>query len=277
MRILVTGSAGFIGSAVCEALRSRGMTPVSFDGASDVRDRAAVQRAMVDADGVINLAGILGTSEMFGAEYEAAGVNILGALNVMDAAWEVDVPMVQIATGHEGQPNPYAITKKCTTDLCLARAQWKGQRINVVRAFHAYGPGQKMCAPHGKSKVRKIIPSFVARALTGMPLEINGSGNQKVDLVYVDDVAKTLVDGLLCGKFGQILDAGTGKASRVIDIAHDVIRACESKSGVMHVPMRHGEPEESCVVALEPQCRNPFPYKLQDTVAWYAQALKVWA
>jgi UDP-glucose 4-epimerase len=271
MRVLVTGSHGFIGRAVCKELEKCGHEAVPFDGGDDVRDRPAVTSAIDKVDGVINLAGVLGTSEMFGGEYYASQVNILGALNVLDACQARGIPMVQIATGHEGQPNPYAITKKCVTDLCLARAQWKGQKVTVVRAYHVYGPGQKMCAPHGKSQVRKIIPSFVARALTGMPIEVNGSGNQKIDLVYLDDVARVLVDGLF-GSYGQVLEAGTGVPSKVIDVAYKVATMCGG-GFITHLPMRDGEPEETTVVAKDPRCINPFPYKLQETIDWYKNEL----
>jgi len=266
MKILVTGGAGFIGTAVCAVLRDRHMQPVLFDGVHDIRDARAVTGAVRNVDGVINLAGVLGTAETFGSEYHAADVNILGALNVMNAA--VGIPLVQIATGHEGQPNPYAITKKCITDLALARANWTGQKITVVRAYHAYGPGQKMCPPHGKSSVRKIIPSFVARALTDMPIQINGDGLQKIDLVHVDDVAKVLVDALSSG-YGTVLEAGTGKPVTVLSVAETVIATCSSASTIEHMPMRAGEPEGTTVVATDPKCPNAWPYKLAETMQWY--------
>lgn len=270
MKVLVTGSSGFIGKAVCAELHSRGHEPVGFDSPNDIRDRPLVVRSLARAQGVINLAGVLGTAEMFDAEHSASEVNILGALNVMDAAKELRVPMVQIATGHEGQPNPYAITKKCASDLALARARWKGQEITVVKAYHVYGPGQKMCAPHGKSQVRKIIPSFVARALTGMPIEVNGSGMQQIDLVYLDDAAKVIVDGLF-GNYGEVLEAGTGIPSRVIDVANHVAKVCGGN--VVHIPMRDGEPEETIVKARFPRCPNPWPYRLAETVDWYRNQL----
>lgn len=272
MKILVTGSSGFIGNAVCFELIKQGYTPVAFDTPRDVRDFDDIASAAANVDGIINLAGILGTSETVGAEILSAQVNIVGGINVMDVAETYSIPLVQIATGHEGQPNPYAITKKCITDLCLSRAQWKGQEITVVRAYHVYGPGQKMCAPHGRSTVRKIIPSFVARALTGMPIQVNGDGLQKIDLVYLDDVAKVLVDAIK-GPYGQIVEAGTGTSTAVIDAACMVIASCHSESKIEHLPMRIGEPIGTTVVAIAAKCPNPWPYKLGATIDWYKEKL----
>jgi UDP-glucose 4-epimerase len=271
--ILVTGGAGFIGTAVCKELEKRGMDAVIYDGTSDVRDGELLRKRSQGADAIINLAGILGTAETVGEEYEAAEVNILGALNVFDVARDLGIPVVQIATGHEGQPNPYAITKKCITDLALSRAEFVSQPISVVRAYHVYGPGQKMCAPHGHSKVRKIIPSFVARALTGMPIEINGSGEQLIDLVYLDDTAKVIVDAL-DGPYGKVVEAGTGWGTSVLRAAYDVVQACGSKTQLVYKKMRAGEPENTTVVAKEPLCPHPFPYKLEETIDWYRQKLK---
>lgn len=271
-RILVTGSAGFIGRYVQDELHARGFVPIAFDHPQDVCDRVSLLTAMDGCSGVINLAGRLGTSETFGVELETASVNILGALTVADVAAGYEIPMVQIGTGHKGQSNPYAITKACAEDLLLERARVTGQPISVVRAFHAYGPGQKMCAPHGSSPVRKIIPSFVCRALTGMPIEVNGSGRQKVDLVHVADVASVLVDALEL-PFGELYEAGTGVGLQVREVARDVIERCESKSEIVFVPMRAGEPEESVVVAENPRCERLFPFGMMDTINYYRAKL----
>jgi UDP-glucose 4-epimerase len=278
MMVLVTGSAGFIGRAVAAELAGRGDEMVGFDWpAGDVRDRAAVRHAVAGADAVINLAGVLGTAEIIGAEYAATKVNVLGALNVLDAARAAGVPVVQIATGHEGQPNPYAITKRAATDLALARARWSGQPVMVVRAYHAYGPGQKPPAPHGTSAVRKIVPSFVCRALTGMPLEVWGSGLQEIDLVWVGDVARVLVDAV-DGPYGQVVEAGTGKATTVLDAALDVgdrvaVTVTKNHPDIRHLPMRPGEPEGAVVVATSPACLNPWPHMLDETIDWYRDYL----
>jgi UDP-glucose 4-epimerase len=274
MKVLVTGSKGFIGRRVSAKLWSGGHVPVPFDPPlGDVRNLDELNTAL-SKDGVgavINLAGVLGTGEVFGREANAVDVNIRGAVNVFDAAWDCDVSVVQIGTGHRGQPNPYAITKACAEDIGLARAAYCNERIVVVRAFHAYGPGQKMCAPHG-SGVRKIVPSFVCRALSGMDLEVYGSGNQVIDLVYVDDVAQALVDALRAEP-GSIIEAGTGKPTTVLDAARDIIAACDSPSGIVHAAQRAGEPPNATVVASSPVCPNLWPYGLAETVAWYRKRL----
>ena len=272
MNVLVTGSAGFIGRWVRDALHRDGHVMIPFDGDRDVRDPHAVAKALEEdhAEAVINLAGVLGTAETFGdGERQAADVNIVGAVTIFDAAARAGIPVVQIGTGHKGQPNPYAITKGAAEDLALGRAQWKGERIAVVRAYHAYGPGQKAFPPHGQSRVRKIIPSFVCRALTGMPLEVNGDGTQLIDLVHVADVADVLVKAI-GGPYGAVTEAGTGKATSVYAAATEVITRCGGPSRIVRVPMRDGEPEGTAVVARNPACAaHPWPYQLNETIMSY--------
>lgn len=274
-RVLITGGNGFIGQATMRACEENGWNCTSFDHPRDVCDINALRLAFraVEPTAVINLAGVLGTAETVGAERRAAEVNILGALAVADVAAEFGAAMVQIGTGHKGQPNPYAITKACAEDLLLARAQWCGQQINVVRAFHAYGPGQKMCPPHGTAKVRKIIPSFVCRALTGLPLEVNGNGRQLIDLIHVDEVARILVDAISVEP-GKVIDAGTGKATSVNDAAELVIEACGSSSEIVHVAMRAGEPTSTAVVSYDAMSDKPWPYRLDETIAYYDRCLR---
>ncbi len=272
MKILVTGSSGFIGRHVTAELKARGHHPVRFDRPATIMDPISLAGVMDSCGAVINLAGQLGTAEIIGSERQAAEVNILGALNVYDAARDAGIPVVQIGTGHKGQPNPYAITKGCAEDLGLARAQWCGEKIAVVRAYHVYGPGQKPPLPHGTSAVRKIIPSFACRALTSMDVEVWGDGQQEIDLVHAASVATVLVDAV-GGPYGQVTEAGTGKPVTVIQAARDVIRTAQSRSSIMFLPMRPGEPEGARVVASAPACPDPWPYLLAETVAWYRRFL----
>ncbi len=271
-RVLVTGGGGFIGQAVRRQLETRGVEFVSFDHPADIRSYSDIVEAVNGVDAVINLAGILGTEETLNQEHELIDVNVYGALNVARACEREGIPFVQIGTGHRGQLNVYAVTKACAEDLILARAKWAGLKANVVRAFHAYGPGQKAPPPYGKATVRKIIPSFVCAALAGDPLLINGTGLQTIDLVHVDDVARQLVAGIY-EPYGRTLEAGTGVPVTVLRAAQDVIRACGSNSEICLVPMRKGEPLISAVVANreDPQARR-WP-SLDDTIEYYRTML----
>jgi UDP-glucose 4-epimerase len=276
VKVLVTGSAGFIGRHLRAELTRRGHEPVPFDRPDDdVSSAADVKWALDDADigAVINLAGVLGTPELFGAESRAVQVNIAGAVNVYDVAARHDIPVVQIGTGHKGQPNPYAITKACAEDLGLARARWLGEKIAIVRAYHVYGPGQLPGPPYGHAAVDKFFPTFACRALSGEPLELCGGGGQLIDPVHVSDVAVALADAI-GGPYGQVVEAGCGKPVSVAQAASDIADAIPGSSEMFTVvPGRPGEPRDAEVVAETPACRNPWPYLVPETVEWYRQWL----
>jgi UDP-glucose 4-epimerase len=277
MKILVTGSSGFIGTAVRTSLSASGHTPVPYDlPEQDIRDADSLSRWVreFEVEAIINLAGMLGTPELFGHEAKAAETNVIGAINVYEAGAKAGIPVVQIGTGHKGQPNPYAITKACAEELGLARAQWRGEEIAIVRAYHVYGPRQPVGPPHGTASVHKFFPTFATRSLTGMDLELCGGGDQIIDPVYVDEVADALVTAAIHGPYGEVIEAGTGLAVSVRDIAKDILAACpESASRITEVEGRDGEPPSAVVLAERPACSNLWPYKVQETVDWYRQWL----
>jgi UDP-glucose 4-epimerase len=266
MRILVTGSSGFIGHAVAAEIARSGHELIPFDKPRDICNFTILDAENVNA--IINLAGMLGTPDLFGSEAKAAEVNILGAIRVFDAARELGIPVVQIATAHKGQPNPYAITKGCAEDIALCRTEYLEQKIAVVRAYHVYGPGQAVGPPHGKAKVHKFFPTFACRAITGLPLELSGGGNQIIDPVYVDDCARILVEAV-DGPYGEVIEAGCGVGIYVRSVAQYILGYTQSNSEIVSVAPRNGEPCDAAVVATEPRCTNVWPYRADETVDWY--------
>jgi UDP-glucose 4-epimerase len=250
----VTGGNGFIGRHVCVELRRQGYQPLVFDRHAsvsdttmlgDIRDATAVTEAAAHCDAIIHLAGVLGTQETIFNPRPAADTNVLGGLNVLEAATQYDLPLVYIAVGNHWMDNSYSITKTAIERFCRMYRQERHLTVSIVRAMNAYGPGQSLAAPYGTSKVRKIMPAFICRALADQPIEIYGDGLQIMDMVYVTDVAETLVGTL---GTNRDWDAGTGRKTTVADIADEVIRQV-GKGTVVNLPMRGGEPERSTVVA----------------------------
>lgn len=285
MKVVVLGGEGFIGQHVCDVLRLKGITPISFDRyinkpansdrfMGDIKDREAVNYIVGMTDGAINLAGILGTSETVDNPYPSAEVNVLGAINFLQALRENDKPGVQIAVGNHWMNNSYSITKSTAERFSLMFQKEHGTKVGVVRALNAYGPRQK------HEPVRKIIPNFVVRALRDAPIEIYGDGEQVMDMIHVRDVAGILIDALLKDwDRSKVLEAGTGRKTTVNDIAKAVIKVAGSGS-VKHIDMRAGEPKGSVVVGdpgtLLPLYKNGpklmgLEKGLEETVKWYRE------
>lgn len=302
MEILVTGGNGFIGRATCAALLEAGFTPTVFDprgrrpidGAhlrvGDIRDATAVNEAVAHAQGVMHLAGVLGTQETIQNPLPAAETNVLGGLNVLNAAVEYGLPTVNIAVGNWFEDNTYSLTKNCVERFCNMFRKYRALPVATVRALNAYGPGQSVAAPYGPSKVRKITPSFVMRVLHDDPIEIYGDGQQIMDMIHVDDVAKTLVAALKFVIDGNtqetIFEAGTGRPTTVLDIAQAVLGAADklgidTESSIVHLPMRPGETPGVVVKAdtttlaplatygIDPSKFVQLEQGMRETLDWY--------
>ena len=255
-RVCVTGGAGFIGSYVVDNLIERGIKPVVFDHLGrkpredcdiflgDTRDYTAVSEAVATCDGVIHLAGVLGTQETISKPQPSVETNIIGGLNVFEAVRHYKIPAVYIAVGNHWMNNSYSITKTTAERFALMYNKEHGTKIAVVRGLNAYGPRQK------HHPVRKIMPNFILPALKGEEITVYGNGEQIMDMIYVADLAEILVRALLNdhGVYDRAFEAGTGRKTSVKFIAEEVIRQVGNGS-VKYVPMRPGEAENSVVLA----------------------------
>lgn len=291
-KIIVFGGLGFIGGHVVENLVEKGFDVVVFDRfknhaeyrhidapysyfQGDVTDAEAVAEVMFGADGFINLAGILGTSETVDNPMPSIMSNVVGGMNVLMAAKQHKVKGVQIAVGNHFMNNSYSITKTTQERFTLMFNKEHGTKIAVVRALNAYGERQK------HKPVRKIIPNFVTKALRGEPILIYGSGNQIMDMIYVKDLAEILVRALIVehGVYDSIFEAGSGVRTTVNDIAIAVKKASNSSSMLVYKAMRAGEVEDSVVMGdpttLKPLFDGQVPTlskledKLPEVVSWY--------
>ncbi|MET9517403.1 NAD-dependent epimerase/dehydratase family protein [Streptomyces sp. NPDC002994] len=269
MKVLVTGGSGFIASWIRKELTARGHQAIVMDHQdrrqhladseefflADVRDPTAVTEAAAHADGIIHLAAVLGTQETITNPRPSAETNIIGSLNVFEAAAQYNLPTVYAGVGNHAfrliGTGCYTITKSAAEDLARMYNLYRdGGRITIVRPVNAYGPGQSVAAPYGTSKVRKILPALSCRALTGSPIEVYGDGTQISDCVYVADVANAFVTALEYtaehGPTERPVEVGPLESRTVNDIArlvgeHAALLTGREPVGVVHLPMRPGE------------------------------------
>jgi UDP-glucose 4-epimerase len=305
MRVGITGGNGFIGGHVREELARRGHHTVVFDRhqrgqladteefmLGDVRDPTAVFELAAHVEGWIHLAAVLGTQETIQAPTPSAETNILGSLNVFEAAARYRLPGVYAGVGNAWMRDvgtgSYTISKTCAEDYARMHNAYREGRITIVRPVNAYGPRQSVAQPYGASKVRKITPAFVCRALTGTDIEVYGDGTQVSDMVSVHDVAAVFVTALEWtaehGPTARPVEVGPAVSCTVNDVARTVIAAAEGLGyppvGLKHLPMRPGEVPNAVVssdvatlaqIGVDAASFVSLEDGIAEVVAWYAE------
>ena len=281
-RALVTGGAGFIGSHVTEALASDGYEVTVLDDLStgrranlasgvrleelDVRSTEAARLVSAGAfDVVCHLAAQIDVRKSVADPVADASRNILGTLNLLEAARRAKIPprFVFSSTGgavygdfvdppsDEQQPkdpeSPYGIAKLATEYYLAYYGRVHRMDVVALRYANVYGPRQD---PHGEAGVVAI---FCQRLLAGAALTVFGDGRQTRDYVFVGDVARanslaargTLpVPGRLDDRAFNI---GTGVPTSVVELAAALQRAAGRTTTVEHAPARPGEQQRSFV------------------------------
>ncbi len=205
MRILLTGARGFIGAHVAAELERRGGEVVAF--AEDIRDRAAVERAIRGCEAVVHTAARYSYDRAAAREMEE--VNVQGTRNVLEAAVHGGVRRVLVtsssatcgpvagrpATERDSPPSwelqvPYKRTKLEAERLALAAA---GELdVVCVNPTTVVGPGDYRPTPSGKM-VRDLVRGH-------MRAYLRGAG---INVVAVQDVARGHALALEHGRRGE--------------------------------------------------------------------------
>lgn len=243
MKIAVTGGGGFLGAATVSYAEHEGHDVWRFDR-SDGQDILGNLDGLDGAECVIHMAGMLGTAELFDFPELAIKTNIIGTVRILEWCRDNEAGFVGITMPDSNWANVYQATKLASTRLATAWHRNFGVSVSHVRAFNAYGEGQK----HGTGHPQKFLPTFATMAWAGKPLPVWGSGNQTVDAVDVHDVARMLVEATAFGN-DEVFDAGTGQPVSVNAVASFVNGLTGNMAGIKHLPMRHGEEAETQIVA----------------------------
>lgn len=129
---------------------------------------------------------------------------------------------------------PYQVTKLLGELYTNFFHNLYGVPIVNARFFNVYGPGEV------PGRYRNVIPNFFYWAMQGRPLPITGDGSETRDWTYVDDIVNGLLSmGVKEEAVGEAINLGSGKETRVIDMANMVNRLTKNRSGVLYVERRN--------------------------------------
>jgi UDP-glucose 4-epimerase len=269
---LVTGGAGFIGSNVAEALVRRREKVRIFDDFSsgkrhnlrdfatdvevvegDLRDMAAVQRAVKGVTGVYHQAALRSVPRSVDNPLATNDVNITGTLQLLMACREAGVKRVVAASSssvygaNEELPkreeqmlmpvSPYAASKLAGEHYCRIFSKLYGLETVSLRYFNVFGPRQDP-----DSQYAAVVPLFIQAALDGVPLTVHGDGMQSRDFTYIDNVVQANLRAMEApGVGGEAFNIACGSRYTLMDIVHAVERDLGKTLACNHTPSRAGD------------------------------------
>lgn len=302
MRVLVTGGAGFIGSNIVKRLLEQGSQPVVLDDLSsgykenllpevkfikgDIRDRETVEKALAGCSAVFHLAASVGNKRSIDDPLTDAGINVIGTLNVLEAARKHGIKRVvfsssagifgelktlPIAEDHPQDPDsPYGTSKLAAEKMCLVYNKLYGMCNVCLRYFNVYGLNQRYDA-YGN-----VIPIFANRIMKGEPLTIYGDGEQTRDFVNVADVAAANIAAAFSHDACGVFNIGSGTRVTINELARLIQEAAGTDVGKEFAPPRSGDVRDS--LADISAAKNAFGFfpetNLEEGLAEYMDWIK---
>ncbi len=268
MRCLVTGGAGFIGTALANRLVLEGHDVRVIDDLSagdpsglhpqvvftrgDVRDRPKLWTLLQKVDCVFHLAARVSVpeSELYPREYN--DVNVGGTVALTEAIRDAGVQRIVLAssaTVYGPQPRqpvpesawphpqaPYAVSKLAAEHYIFALGELYKITTVALRIFNAYGPGQRVPPVHAP-----VVPHFVRCLQSGASLVIHGDGEQTRDFVYIDDVVDMLIaasDAINIDR--MVINVGSGEETSLDGLVGTLSDLTGLRPEVIHNPKLGG-------------------------------------
>lgn len=272
MRILITGGAGFIGSALSKRLLREGneiwcldnLSTGHIDNITDLMEhpqfhfvnRDITETVDIPVEQIYNLACPASPWHYQKDPVHTAKTCFLGALHVLELAKKYNAVVLQTSTSeiygdplvhpqteeYKGNVNPIGIRscydegKRIAETLFFDYARQYGTNIRVVRIFNTYGPNM---APNDG----RVVSNFIIQALKGERITVYGDGRQTRCFCYVDDMVEALIRMMNNSKgFAGPVNLGNPVEMTVTELAEKIIRLTDSSSSLEYRELPQDDP-----------------------------------
>jgi UDP-glucose 4-epimerase len=252
IKVLVTGSSGFIGSHVSHTLQSRHYRVLGYDLADlrfkrrqDILNRKFLSNVVriFEPNWIIHLAAQVFLKPSLEDPQNDAMLNIIGTLNVLEVARRYDCHVVYSSSGavygnnyqYPEPVSPYGVSKLTAERYCQLYTKLYNIPIVVFRFSSIYGKGRKPTS----------INLILEKALKDEVIEVTGNGEQTRDFTHVSDVVEA-INMAVDGKFPSgIYDIGTGTSTSINELTHLIERLINKKITIRYLPAIDADPKRN--------------------------------
>jgi len=275
MKILLTGSAGFIGFHTAKALLARGDNVIGLDNFNpyydpklkedrnaqllkeknftlvrgDITDRKTVAKAMKGVDRVCHLAALAGVRYSFEHPEEYIANNIQGFFEVIDEVKKQEIPGLVYASSSSvyGDNTKFPLSESDRTDsqLSLYGQNKKDNELMAHTYHHLYGfpvTGLRfftVYGPWGRPDMALFL--FTDAILHDRPINVFGQGKMQRDFTFVEDIVAGIVASIDKNYPEEVFNLGCGRKEELMTYISTVEKACGKEAKKNFLPMQPGD------------------------------------
>lgn len=184
MRVLITGSDGFIGKNLATRLGElEGYEVIGFDREDSLAD---LDERVKRSDAVVHLAGVNRPKDV--KEFTEGNADLTARLCEFIAASGRKIPVLVASSIQADMANPYGESKRAAENAAVELAERTGNPVTIYRLPNVFG---KWCRPNYNS----VVATFCHNIANDLPIQINDA-TTPLSLVYVDDVVAEFIASL---------------------------------------------------------------------------------